>query len=309
MTSAAISGPDGLFDPSTLAGGRLASHQQQALEWVSERPIAVLADITGSGKTAVAGAAIGYGFDREGFTRALWVTEAHLITQTLRELRRFLPQLPCQSWTERTHEPVAVVSYDMLARRSSQLATFAAEMIVFDEASALKNAGARAEAVRPLVTRAEQRLALTATPIEVDAMESYRLLRLLGADKLLPPQHVFESFLLWRGFPNGDRKVMGVRPEALPALRDALSRYVLRREAHELDLVLPRQHRRRTPLGRGSGLPRRHFDPGPTGHPCARAGDRRSLARGGPALARLDVQPRPGSPTHRPSAPGRVTAR
>lgn len=73
---------------------------------------------------------------------SLWVTGAHLIPQTLRELRRLLPQLPCSAWADRQDEAlaVAVVSYDMLTRRVEQLSR-APEVIVLDEVSTLKNAG------------------------------------------------------------------------------------------------------------------------------------------------------------------------
>ncbi len=227
-----------LFDGSSLPGGRLASHQLDALRWLDSRPVALLADPTGSGKTAVAGAVLGRAFEHDGATKGLWVTEAHLVPQTLRELRRFLPGLPCSAWAERREEPLAVVSYDMLARRVDQLIHFAADVIVLDEASALKNAGRRADAARSVVDEAWRRLALTATPMEVDAMETYRLLRLLGANKL-PSEDDFARYLRWQQFADGERKAIGVRPEALPMLRAALAPYVLRREVDQLGLRLP----------------------------------------------------------------------
>ena len=66
--------------------------------WLRDRPVALIADATGSGKTAVAAAAIADAFDHEGSERAVWVTEANLISQALRELRRFLPILRISGW-------------------------------------------------------------------------------------------------------------------------------------------------------------------------------------------------------------------
>ena len=66
-----------LFDGSSLPGGGLASHQLDALQWLDDRPVALLADPTGSGKTAVACALMGHAFQVEGATRDMWVTEAH----------------------------------------------------------------------------------------------------------------------------------------------------------------------------------------------------------------------------------------
>jgi superfamily II DNA or RNA helicase len=133
---------------------------------------------------------------------------------------------------------LAVVSYDMLNRRVDQLIDFAAEVIVLDEASALKNTGPRADAAQSVIDPAWRRLALTATPMEVDGMETYRLLRLLGARKL-PAEDAFARYLLWQEFPDGERKAIGVRPEALPMLRAALAPYVLRREVDQLGVRLP----------------------------------------------------------------------
>ena len=226
------------FDGSSLRGGRLAAHQQSALAWACDRPMALLADPPGAGKTAVACALIAHAFDVDGAVRGTWVTEAHLIPQTLRELRRFLPGLPSAAWTERRGEPLTVISYDMLTRRTQDLVEFDAQAIVLDEASALKNQGPRADAAKLVIARAWQRLALTATPMEVDAMETYRLLRMLGANKL-PSETIFERWLQWQYFGTGDRKATGVRLEALPELRAALAPYVLRREIDELGLELP----------------------------------------------------------------------
>ena len=228
----------GTFDGSSLRGGRLAEHQQSALAWACDRPMALLADPPGSGKTAVACALIAHAFDVDGAVRGIWVTEAHLIPQTLRELRRFLPGLPSAAWTRRRGEPLTVVSYEMLTRRTQDLVEFDAQVIVLDEASALKNHGPRADAAKLVIARAWQRFALTATPMEVDAMETYRLLRMLGANKL-PSEWQFEQFCLWQHYPSGDRKVVGVRPETLPELRAALAPYVLRREIDDLGLALP----------------------------------------------------------------------
>ena len=57
--------PTRLFAETALPNG-LASHQLEALAWLRDRPVGLLADATGSGKTAVAAATIAYAFDEGG---------------------------------------------------------------------------------------------------------------------------------------------------------------------------------------------------------------------------------------------------
>lgn len=234
LLAAALPWPaQSLMDTSGLQGGRLAAHQRLAVEWMAERGVAVLADPTGAGKTATACALLAHLIEWDGAERVLWVTEAHLVHQTLAQLRRFLPAVRSAAWPAPFGTVIAVASYGLLASRLDQAAGFPAEAVLLDEASAVKNAGRRAGALAAVSSQAWWRGALTATPMEVDAMELYRLLSLLRASHL-PDEETFGRFLLWQEYGNGDRRAVGVRPSTLPELRRLLRPFVLRREVEEL---------------------------------------------------------------------------
>lgn len=228
--------PTPTFASHTLRGG-LASHQREALAWLRDRPVALLADATGSGKTAVAAALIAYAFDVEGARRAVWVTEANLIPQALQELNRFLPTLQVNPWPGRSGDQVRVVSVETLTRHVELFLGFGADVGVVDDA-AIKGGGPEPAAVTRVMGATRRRLCLTATPVELDATEAYRILRVLGAPDL-PDWSVFDSYMQWQDLPYGQERPYATRPEAVELVRQVFGRYVLRRGPEELGLVLP----------------------------------------------------------------------
>jgi superfamily II DNA or RNA helicase len=229
--------PRGTFDLHALPNG-LASHQIEALLWAQQTPVAVLADATGSGKTAVAAALIGYAFDHEGAKRALWITEANLIPQAVRELRRFLPGLQVNRWPGKAGDQIRVVSVETLTRHVGTVVRFDADVAVVDDA-AIKGEGAEPAAVAQVMRETTRRLCLNATPVELDATEAYRILRVLGAPDL-PDPSVFESYMQWQDLPFGQQRPHATRVEAVAVVRSVFARFVLQRGPDELGLVLPK---------------------------------------------------------------------
>ncbi len=215
----------------------LASHQLQALAWLRERPVALIADPTGSGKTAVAAAAVAYAFDVEGARRAVWVTEAHLIPQAVRELHRFLPTVQVSPWPGRNGDHIKVLSVETLTGHVDRVLEFGADVGVVDDAP-IKGEGPEPAAVSRVLSGAFRRLGLNATPVELDATEAYRILRVLGAPDL-PPKSVFASYMQWEALPYGQERPYATRPDAVALVRGVFARYVLCRAPHELELVLP----------------------------------------------------------------------
>lgn len=229
--------PTATFDNHALPAG-LASHQLEALTWLRDRPVALLADATGSGKTAVAAATLAYAFDMEGARRAVWVTEANLIPQAVGELRRFLPSIQTNRWPGRSGDHVRVVSVETLTRHVPRVLEFSADVGVVDDA-AIKGQGPEPAAVTRVLSGTFRRLGLNATPVELDATEAYRILRLLGAPDL-PDPSVFDSYMQWQGLPYGEERPYATRPEAVALVREVFARYLLRRGPDELGLTLPR---------------------------------------------------------------------
>lgn len=227
----------GSFSADSLPGG-LASHQLEALCWLRPRPVALLADATGSGKTAVAAACIGIALDEEGARRGLWVTEANLVGQAVRELKRFLPGRQTSRWPGGPSDVLRVVSVETLTRHLAAVLEWAPDVAVVDEASGVKGSGPEPEAVAAVLKGTRRSLGLTATPLELEATEAYRILRLLGA-RGLPPAHVFDRFIEWQDLPYGETRAFGTRADCLSQVRATFARHILRRDASQLGLVLP----------------------------------------------------------------------
>lgn len=228
--------PTRSFAEDALPNG-LASHQLEALTWLRGRPVGLLADATGSGKTAVAAATIAYAFDEEGARRALWVTEASLVTQAVLELRRFLPSFQVDAWPGQAADHIKVISVETLTRHVERVLRFGPDVGVVDDA-AVKGQGPEPAAVSRVMNGPFRRLGLNATPVELDATEAYRILRLLGAPDL-PDQSVFDSYMQWQALPFGEERPYATRPDAVAVVRAVFSRYVLRRGPEELGLALP----------------------------------------------------------------------
>jgi SNF2 family DNA or RNA helicase len=239
LAPASCAVPSKSFAAGALPNG-LASHQETALRWAVQRPVALLADATGSGKTAVAAALIGYAFDCEGAKKALWVTEANLIEQAMRELRRFLPTLQVNRWPGQSSDQVRVVSVETLTRHVGLVQAFNADVGVIDDA-AIKGEGLEPAALAQVMGRTARRLCLNATPVELDATEAYRILDVLGAPGM-PDRAVFNSFMEWQELPFGGERPYATRPHAVGAVREVFGRFVLRRGPDELGLALPELH-------------------------------------------------------------------
>lgn len=233
--SASLTGSK-FFAEHTLPNG-LASHQVEAIGWIKERPVALLAHATGAGKTAVAAAVIGDALEREGAQRALWVTEAGLIKQTLEQLDRFLPDLKASQWPGHADDSIRVVSVEILTRGVGEVTDWGAQVVVHDEVTSMKGQGVEPQAVKQVMTVAQRRLGLTATPVELDATEAYRMLQVLNAE--LPPVQVFNSYLEWHDLPFGDQRPGGTLPHYVHEVREVFSRFILRRDADQVGLRLP----------------------------------------------------------------------
>ena len=241
---------------STFAG-KLLPHQLAGLEFLLAEPRAVLADEVGLGKTVQAAALIGALADAGELRRpappaepvswgkrprslpplpVLWVTAAGLVAQTVAELRRFLPALgvvPVLTGTvgdradrermeaflrEHPDGPDVIVTTHALAEsRQKHYEAMDPGLVVVDEASALKGAGTRYEAVRGVCGEAQRVVAMTATPYENDPLELWAVLSVAGLPGLFSAEEFGQRYVRWRTFDDGSRKPVGwLSPEPRP---------------------------------------------------------------------------------------------
>lgn len=258
--------------------GELYPHQAAGLALLQTQPRAILADEVGLGKTVQLAAVIGWLADTGALRHpapdpltlprgeshlpplpVLWVTAAGLVAQTEAELRRFLPGLgvvTSESGTvgngadrERmaallaahpTGPDIIVTNNDLATRRVAHLSRLRPAMVVVDEASALKGAGARHEALKALCDGAQRAVAVTATPYENDPMELWAVLSLAGIAGLPDADAFGRSYVSWVEYSDGTRKPTGwLSPAHAAQVVEWLGPRFLRRTAGSVGLPLP----------------------------------------------------------------------
>lgn len=247
--------------------GDLRPHQSEAVAWLMERPKAVLADDVGLGKTPTVLALIGDLAEagqldpssQEGLCRVLWITEAGLINQTVTEIRRFLPDASVMSSLDpemrssaraaemlvqrmRSGIDVLVLSYEK-AHTYHGLDRHLPSIVVMDEASKIKSGGKIADSLRELTARVPRVVAMTATPLENNPLESWHLLSVTGTPSLWPRREFEQRFVTFREVSRGPEITKRVPHDWQPGAAEIVGRYVyehvLRRTAEEAGLRLP----------------------------------------------------------------------
>jgi SNF2 family DNA or RNA helicase len=248
----------------------LLDHQAAGLEWLKNHPHALLADDVGLGKTVTTAAYLGHLADTRMIAtgnrreRALLVVPAALIPQWRGELARFLPGLSVADSSQKTFAnpsknqalanlalygsagpDLTVVSYEYLRVRRDVLAHERFRAVVLDEASAVKGRGKEHDAAHDVSRGAGRTLALTATPVEVDLMGTWGILRAVHAPGLPTQQEWGSRYVVWdEGYqpaygPAIPPKPIGLRPEGLDDLRGYMAQVALRRTAEDTGLQLP----------------------------------------------------------------------
>ncbi|MCU1591972.1 MAG: hypothetical protein JWP11_3228 [Frankiales bacterium] len=245
--------------------GVLLPHQAAAQPWLYAHPRSLLADDVGLGKTVTALALLCELQERGELGRCLLVMPTPLVAQWREQLGTFAPSLTVADSTEKWirnpgkkdqqayaaafpagHPDVELVTYDLLSRRIADYAARGYRTVVLDEVSSVKGRGVEHEAARRLCETAERVLGMSATPVELDVTETWGILRVLGAPKLLAEAEWGRRYVIWQPAyqPAWGRlieaKPIGLRAAQLPELRSYLETVVLRRNEAEMpDLPIP----------------------------------------------------------------------
>jgi SNF2 family DNA or RNA helicase len=245
---------DHLGDAQTNGfNGILYPHQRLGLVFLLSQERAVLADDVGLGKTVQVAALIGLLADSEDFRQpgrlpVLYITSAGLVQQTGDELRRFLPGLNVTTVLDprrrKTTDPletdVYVVNHDYAHRNQMTLQGVRPSLVVVDEASALKGAGAKHKSIQKLCWPADRAVGLTATPFENDPLDLWAILSLLGFADLWGRREFTDSFCREDIYPDGRRKVTGWKSRLRA---DQVMRWIgprfLRRTSRDVGIQLP----------------------------------------------------------------------
>lgn len=221
----------------------LRSYQVEGMSWLQHlRRLgvgAILADDMGLGKTLQTIAHILVEKENNRlFDPILVVAPTSLVTNWVREIKKFAPKLKPFAW----HGPkrhrsanklfeadVIVTSYPLLWRDMDRMKDRRFHMVILDEAQAIKNASSRASrAVRQL--EAGQRICLSGTPLENNLGELHSLFDFM-VPGLLGSRDAFRTRYR-QPIEQGDN-------DRLEELRRRVSPFILRRLKSEVATELP----------------------------------------------------------------------
>ncbi len=220
--------PEAPLAPALAA--QLRSYQAVGVRWLHFLGRAglgaLLADDMGLGKTLQALATFG--------PRTLVVAPTSLLANWRDELARFRPELAVHTYHGADREleeraPVTLTTYALLRRDAERLAAVPWELVVLDEAQAIKNPDSQT-ARAAFALRAERRVALTGTPVENRLEELWSEMHFLNPG-LLGGRSDFDERVA--------RRVASGDPDAAPRLRERLRPFVLRRRKAEVAPELP----------------------------------------------------------------------
>ncbi|MFI1701490.1 SNF2-related protein [Streptomyces bobili] len=216
--------PDGLR-------AQLRGYQHRGLTWLARLTDlgfgAVLADDMGLGKTLTAISLILHRQQTGARTPTLVIARASLVTNWMRELAKFAPDLTAIAYhgtgrtlAEVTDATVVVTTYGVLQRDAELLAATQWDMVVADEAQSVKNPDSlAAQALRTLTCAVP--LAMTGTPVENRLEELWAIMDWANPG-LLGTRHDFRN----RYGRDAERDTTGEKARLLGRL---ISPFLLRR--------------------------------------------------------------------------------
>ena len=216
--------------PATLQA-ELRDYQVEGFVWLSRLARwgagACLADDMGLGKTVQAIAVM---LDQAEEGPCLVVAPTSVCPNWITEMTRFAPTLKAHRFSEAGDRTtlvaslgpgdVLVCSYGLLHQASELLGSRRWQMVVLDEAQAIKNAGTK-RAQASLALQADFRLALTGTPVENYLDEVWSLFSFVNPG-LLGSREGFQKRFAGPIERDGD-------PQARQALRELMRPFLLRR--------------------------------------------------------------------------------
>lgn len=204
----------------------LRSYQQEGVNWLTFmqnlRMGACLADDMGLGKTVQVIALLEH-LRNAGKSKSLLIIPASLMGNWQKELKRFAPKLRYQAIYSSKDNfnlddsfDVFITTYGM-AMRLEKLQTIIWDLIILDEAQAIKNPGTKQTGAIKLL-KAEAKIALTGTPIENQLSDLWSLFDFLNGG-LLGSSKEFKELT----------KTLEQNGEGYARLRRLISPFILRR--------------------------------------------------------------------------------
>ncbi|MBC3888582.1 ATP-dependent helicase [Acetobacterium paludosum] len=224
--------------PDRSFHGELRPYQQAGFDWLKYMVDlglgACLADDMGLGKTVQIIALLEYLRNHQG-GRMLLILPASLIGNWEKEIKKFAPEMPvrvlhgtaaAKNGEEILADPafLTITTYGM-AVRSLKLREIHWDLIILDEAQAIKNPGTkRTKTIKAL--KAKTRIAMTGTPIENRLSDLWSLFDFLDGGLLGNPKE-------FTGFTKG----LKTDPSGYAKLRNLVNPFILRRLKTDASII------------------------------------------------------------------------
>ena len=221
--------------------GNLHPYQEEAVDRLVNRRSLLLAYGCGTGKTVMAIAAAERLLESGEVNQVLVLCPASLKYQWQDKIRQFTdsktmvidgPKVARQAqYSKRAHPDYIICSYDSLIHDYEDMTKIIPEMVIADEASAIKSFKAmRSKRVKKLFGKTPYRLGLTATPIENRPEELYSIMQwvdstVLGRYDLFDKAYIRRNA---RGWP--------IAYKNLDVLRDRMGGSLARKTRHDPDV-------------------------------------------------------------------------
>jgi len=240
--------PQSLIDPSfaSTCGSKLAyDFQVDGVKFAEESGFnCLIADAMGLGKTIQA--LLTLKRNKKHLTPALILVKSSLVFQWSKELKTWASNHPFGVMPILKRENIIpgfgsyIMSMDMLSRKGviERLLTLGIKCLILDESHSFKDPdSARTKALIKFITlgKIQHKIALSGTPIKNRADEYFTILNLLA------PEH-FRSLAQFRNrwlIQNDKGQYTRINPYRLDDFKALTSRWILRREKHEVLTNLP----------------------------------------------------------------------
>lgn len=234
--------------------GKLYKFQEVGVAYALAMKTAMIADVTGVGKTIQVLALMQYLAEHNDLYPAVIMAPASILRQWQREAHKFTELKPViirgtkyeRSLKLARRPNLVLVNYELFVRYPEMLEMYSnLRLLVCDEASAFKNPEAKTKAaVLEFSKRCERVIPMTATPVQTSLLDMWSVMQTLRIPNY-PTQEEFEGEhiksvlidMVHQGRRFKFKKVLGYKD--LPGARALFAPWFIRRKLDEIDAELP----------------------------------------------------------------------
>jgi superfamily II DNA or RNA helicase len=224
----------------SVSNGKLRPYQEEGVKWLcylgQYRMGACLADEMGLGKTVQIISLLKNVFQQNATGKVLILCSKSLIYNWAAELEKFAPELPFVVHYGQKRDTVhlkqdkfsiIITSYITLQKDFTELVEVEFLYLILDEAQAIKNSATRT-AMSVVRLKAQNRIAISGTPIENNLMDLYSLFRFLLPGFFGSKDHFAFQYLTPIQVDNNENALQDLKRRIGPFVLRRLKRAVLK---------------------------------------------------------------------------------